>query len=91
MAINLVVEEAGVLREEPPTMDKQLANFITCESSAPFFCYLQSRAQTQAVLVTLSHPGSPKVKKNIEMYICVVGIYLFNKIQLKSDSYQLYY
>jgi hypothetical protein len=37
MAINLVVEEAGVLREEPPTMDKQLANFITCESSAPFF------------------------------------------------------
>jgi hypothetical protein len=36
MAINLVVEEAGILRE-PPTMDKQLANLITCESSAPFF------------------------------------------------------
>jgi len=31
----LVVEEAGV----PPTMGKQLVNFITCvcESSAPFF------------------------------------------------------
>jgi hypothetical protein len=31
----LVVEEAG----EPPTMSKQLVNFITCgcESSAPFF------------------------------------------------------
>jgi hypothetical protein len=27
MSINLVVEEAGVLGEEPPTMDKQLANF----------------------------------------------------------------
>jgi hypothetical protein len=57
------------------------------------FCYLQSREQTQAVLVTLSHPGPPKVKKNIYMcvYVCVVGIYLFNQIQLKSDSYQLYY
>jgi hypothetical protein len=31
-SINLVVEEAGVLGEEPPTMDKQPANFITCES-----------------------------------------------------------
>jgi hypothetical protein len=34
----LVVEEAGVPRREPPTMGKQLVNFITCgcESSAPF-------------------------------------------------------
>jgi hypothetical protein len=34
----LVVEEAGV-PAEPPTMGKQLVNFITCgcESSAPFF------------------------------------------------------
>jgi len=34
----LVVEEAGV-PGEPPTMGKQLVNFITCgcESSAPFF------------------------------------------------------
>jgi hypothetical protein len=36
-----VVEEAGVhgTRREPPTMGKQLVNFITCgcESSAPFF------------------------------------------------------
>jgi len=33
----LVVEEAGVPRE-PPTMGKQLVNFITwgCESNAPF-------------------------------------------------------
>jgi hypothetical protein len=33
---------------EPPTMGKQLVNFITCgcESSAPFFRYLQSRART---------------------------------------------
>ena len=38
---------------EPPTMDKQLVNFITCgcKSSAPFFCNLQSRAWTHAVLV----------------------------------------
>ena len=35
----LVVEEAGVPAEKPPTMGKQLVNFITCgcESSAPFF------------------------------------------------------
>jgi hypothetical protein len=35
----LVVEEAGVPGEEPPTIGKQLVIFITCgyESSAPFF------------------------------------------------------
>jgi len=35
----LVVEEAGSTRREPPTLGKQLVNFITCgcESSAPFF------------------------------------------------------
>jgi len=34
----LVVEEAGITGREPPTMGKQLVNFITCgcESSAPF-------------------------------------------------------
>jgi hypothetical protein len=34
-------------RREPPTMGKQLANFITCESSAPF-CSLQSRVGTHS-------------------------------------------
>ena len=63
---------------EPPTMGKQLVNFINCgcESSAPFFCNLQSRARTHAVLViglyellviklpnSLSHPGLPVVDK----------------------------
>ena len=40
-------------RREPPTMGKQLVNFITCgcESSAPFFSNLQSRARTLVVLV----------------------------------------
>jgi hypothetical protein len=39
-------------RREPPTMGKQLVNFIYCgcESSAPF-CNLQSRVRTYAVLV----------------------------------------
>jgi hypothetical protein len=39
-------------RREPPTMGKQLENFITsgCELSAPF-CNLQSWARTHAVLV----------------------------------------
>jgi hypothetical protein len=38
---------------EPPTMGKQLVNFITCgcESSAPSFCNIQNRERTHAVLV----------------------------------------
>jgi hypothetical protein len=41
----LVVEEVAEYPERPPTMGKQLIYFITCgcESSAPFFCNLQSR------------------------------------------------
>ena len=35
----LLVEEAG----EPPTMGKQLVNFITYESSAPFLAHLTQR------------------------------------------------
>jgi hypothetical protein len=31
-------------RREPPTMGKQLVNFITCESST-LFCNIQSRAR----------------------------------------------
>jgi len=40
----LVVEEAG----EPPTMGKQLVNFITCgcESSAPFFVIYKAESET---------------------------------------------
>jgi len=42
----LVVEEAGV-PGEPPTMGKQLVNFITCscESSAPFFVIYKARRE----------------------------------------------
>jgi len=34
-------------RREPPTMDKQLVNFITCgcESSAPFFVIYKARRE----------------------------------------------
>ena len=50
-------------RREPPTMGNQLVNFITCgcESSAPFFCNLQSRARTHVVLVIGFHEllGNP--------------------------------
>ena len=39
-------------RREPPTMGKQLVNFITSAASrVQPFCYLQSRARTHAVLV----------------------------------------
>ena len=46
------VVEQPAYPKEPPTMGKQLVNFITCgcTSSAPF-CNSQSRAQTQVVLV----------------------------------------
>jgi hypothetical protein len=42
-----------ITRREQPTLGKQMVNFITCgcESSAPFFCNLQSQARTHAVLV----------------------------------------
>jgi hypothetical protein len=42
----LVVEEAGVLGREPPTMGKQLVNFITCgcELSAPFFEFIENNS-----------------------------------------------
>ena len=38
---------------EPPTMGKQLVNYITCgwKYSAPFFCNLQSQAWTHTALV----------------------------------------
>ena len=36
-------------RREPPTIGKQLVNFITCEGT--IFCNLQRRARTHAVLV----------------------------------------
>jgi hypothetical protein len=47
MAISFSGGRSRSTRREPPTMDKQLVNFITCgcESSAPF-CNLQSRART---------------------------------------------
>jgi len=39
-------------QREPPTMGKQLVNFITCAVSRVYlFCNLQSRARTHAALV----------------------------------------
>jgi hypothetical protein len=48
--------ESCSTRREPPTMGKQLINFITCgwESSAPFF-NLQSLARTYVALVIGLH------------------------------------
>jgi hypothetical protein len=53
MAISFSGGGSRSTRREPPTMGKQLVNFITCgcESSAPFFCNFQSQARTHAVLV----------------------------------------
>ena len=50
--IFLLPPTSYIMEERPPTMGKQLVNFITCscESSAPF-CKLQSQARTHAVLV----------------------------------------
>jgi len=46
------MEEAGV-PGVPPTLGKQLVNFITCATSRvyPFLCNLQSWARTHAVLM----------------------------------------
>ena len=50
--IFLLPPTSYIMAERPPTMGKQLVNFITCscESSAPF-CKLKSRARNHAVLV----------------------------------------
>jgi hypothetical protein len=52
MATSFSGGSSRTTRREPPTIGKQLVNFITCgcESSAPF-CNLQSGARTHAVLV----------------------------------------
>jgi hypothetical protein len=58
-------------------MGKQLVNFITCgcESSAPFFCNLQSQTRTHAVLVIglyellESRIKTPKNQKNQSTYM----------------------
>ena len=45
-------ERSRSIRREPPTLSKQLVNFITCVASRLHpFCNLQSRARTQVVLV----------------------------------------
>ena len=47
----LVVEEAAVRGKNPPTMGKQLVNFITCgcESSAPFLLLTKSGANPRRI------------------------------------------
>ena len=58
----------GKTRRKPPTMGKQLVNFITSESSAPFFVVYKDDANPRRIrdrLVrvviqlpnSLSHPG----------------------------------
>jgi hypothetical protein len=45
MAINFICGGNQRTRRKPPTMSKQLVNFITCgcESSAPFFVIYKAR------------------------------------------------
>jgi hypothetical protein len=63
MATSFSGGRSWITRREPPTMGKQLVNFITCgcESSAPLFGNLQSQARTHAVLVIGLHEllGNP--------------------------------
>jgi protein gp37 len=73
----LEVEEAGISGENHRQMGKNLVNLITsgCESSAHFFCNLQSRAQTHAVLV-------------IGLYELLGNIRVFNKWNIKRYGCQ---
>jgi hypothetical protein len=67
-------------RREPPTMAKQLVNFITCgcESSAPFVCNLQSRVRAHKILVIgyLSHWATLALAKWVyEEYVgCKINV-----------------
>ena len=52
MATSISGGKSRSTRREPPTMGKQLVNFITCSCSRVHpFCNLQSLARTHAVLV----------------------------------------
>jgi hypothetical protein len=52
MATSFSDEGSRGTRREPPTLDKQLVNFITCAASRVYpFCNLQSWARAHAVLV----------------------------------------
>jgi hypothetical protein len=52
MAISFSGGGSRSIRREPPTMGKQLVNFIICAASRMHpFCNLQSRAGTHAVFV----------------------------------------
>ena len=57
MATSFSGGESLSTRREPPTMGKQLVNFIKCT----LFCNLQSRARTHAVLVIVLYEllGNP--------------------------------
>jgi hypothetical protein len=78
-------------RREPRTMSKQLVNFITCgcESSAPFFCNLQSCARTHAVLVIglyeLLEPTTQLIESPGPLHLCMFNdicmcVYMFTDI-----------
>ena len=92
----LVVEEAGSTRREPPTMGKQLINFITCgcESSALYFLNnLQSRARTHAVLVIDLYEslGNPTTITTLRWITTMKPLFLsFNIVSYKL-WYQVYY
>ena len=53
MATSLSGGRSQSTRREPPTMGKQLVNFITCngESSAPYFVNYKAGRETHAALV----------------------------------------
>jgi hypothetical protein len=64
MSINLVVEEDGVLGEEPPTMDKQLATLSLASRVHSFLLFTKPGANPSRI----GDIGPPRPSKCKEKY-----------------------
>ena len=77
-------------RWEPPTMDKQLVNFLTCgcESSASFFWYLQSRARTH---IKGSYPQKfPSIWVLNNLVVSEIPLYSTNYVNNRHRLYEYF-
>jgi hypothetical protein len=76
---NFSGERSRSTRKEPPTMGKQLVNFITCvcESNAPF-CNLQSRARTHSHAAQLTSKQNKNLSINEKFNIDIICKLLYS-------------
>ena len=77
----LVVEEAGSTRRKPPTMGKQLVNFITC-SCRVFSCYEYGAWHGKDIY----NLGTPYSKLTLARRVLLVARELLTRLDLQNTS-----